>query len=116
MTPGQLDHLRTILQSRRQSILADRRSAEASARPVALDPSSVGRVSRVDALQGQTIALETQRRRAFELRRIEAALARIEDEAYGLCVECDEAIAYGRLEIDPATTRCIACASRAEQI
>ncbi len=115
MTPAQLARLRQVLESRQQALNADSRTAEASTRPVTLDQSSVGRVSRSDALQGQAMAIESQRRRALELRRIEAALARIDDEDFGQCVECDEAIAFARLEIDPATTRCIACASRAEQ-
>ena len=79
-------------------------------RPVTLDQSSVGRLTRMDALQGQAMAVETGRRRALEIRRIDAALKRIEDGDFGDCVACGEPIALARLELDPATAVCIDCA------
>lgn len=115
MTPERLKHFRELLVARQQELLADKKSAEESTRPVALDQSTIGRVSRSDALQGQAMAIESQRRRDLELRRIQIALARIDSDDFGLCVECDEEIAIGRLEIDPATTRCIDCAAEAER-
>ena len=65
----------------------------------------------MDALQVQAMALETSRRRAVELRRIAAALARIDEGDYGACLECGEEIAVRRLELTPAAPLCIACAS-----
>ena len=44
-------------------------SAE-SRKPVELDQTSVGRLSRMDALQGQAMQLETERRRDIERQRI----------------------------------------------
>jgi DnaK suppressor protein len=49
-------------------------------------------------------------RRAGEIRRIDAALARLDEGEYGYCVECGEPIAPKRLEIDPAVPRCAGCA------
>lgn len=45
-----------------------------------------------------------------ELRRIDAALARIEDGSYGVCVKCGEDIAPARLEALPDTPLCVNCA------
>ncbi len=84
-------------------------SAE-SRQPVELDQSRVGRLSRMDALQGQAMALEIARRRENEIRRISAALARIGDGEYGFCVTCGEDIAAKRLDLDPAAAVCIDCA------
>lgn len=70
--------------------------------PVTLDQSSVGRLSRMDALQGQAMAQATERRRATEIRRIEAALQRIEDGEYGYCVVSGDPIPRARLDLDPA--------------
>ena len=78
-----------------------------------LDQQRVGRLSRVDALQQQAMEEETGRRREHEITRINAALKRIEDDDYGFCTACDEPIAPKRLENDPATPLCIACAERA---
>ena len=79
-------------------------------RPVALDQQSVGRLSRMDALQSQAMAQGQSRRREARERVIRAALARIEEGEYGHCTECGEAIAPRRLELDPAVPTCIACA------
>ena len=86
----------------------DEDSAEARG-TVTLDQQSVGRLSRMDAMQGQQMALETERRRKRQLLEIEAALRRIDADEYGECLECGEEIASGRLDINPAVTRCIGC-------
>jgi len=114
MTNGDDDHgaIRQRLAARLDGL---RRSTETTAddrRPVELDQSSVGRLSRIDALQMQAMAQATERRRAQESVRIEAALKRIDDGDYGWCVTCGEAIAPKRLEADPTVPTCIDCASR----
>lgn len=78
----------------------------------ALDQTAVGRVSRIDALQLQHIALETARRREQRLSLIDAALGRIESGEYGFCLDCEEAIDERRLGVDPAALRCIRCAEK----
>ena len=80
---------------------------------VELDQTRVGRVSRIDALQAQQMALATERRRHAEVGKIDAALARIEAGEYGYCVTCDEPIDGRRLMQDPAAPLCIDCARRA---
>lgn len=115
MTPEQLEHFRQLLANQRQELLAIEHSARESTQPVTLDQASVGRLSRMDALQGQAMAIETQRRREIQSQLIQAALARIERGEYGLCADCEEEIALRRLETDPAAPLCIACAARQEQ-
>ncbi len=96
----------------RRSELADLSDMNAEARKtVMLDQQSVGRLSRQDALQQQAMANAQEARRVNELRRIDAALNRIDADDYGWCEECGEAIHKKRLEIDPTATHCAACAS-----
>ncbi len=95
-------------------LMALKAIGEEAASVVMLDQSSVGRLSRMDALQGQAMAQERVRRRELELKKIAAALQRIEKGDYGLCLECDEPIAQRRLEFDPAVGYCIACAGKRE--
>lgn len=83
--------------------------------PVELDPSRVGRLSRMDAMQVQAMSRETERRRRIELTRLRAALGRLDDGTYGECVECGEDIAGKRLDHDPGATVCIDCARSAER-
>ena len=49
-----------------------------------------------------------------EQRQIEAALQRIDDGSYGVCVDCGDDIAMARLEAMPTAVRCINCATAAE--
>jgi DnaK suppressor protein len=86
-------------------------SSEAT-KPVQLDQSMVGRLSRMDAMQGVEMAKEASRRRKQQLARIPVALERIASGHYGRCTLCDEDIVIGRLHIDPTYTRCISCADQ----
>jgi DnaK suppressor protein len=80
-------------------------------RPVELDQQSVGRLSRMDAMQVQAMAHATESRRQVRAQRIKAALARIAADEYGYCVECGEEIPAARLDIDPTTPRCVDCST-----
>jgi DnaK suppressor protein len=103
-----------IRQQLTERLAASRRSTETTAddrRPVELDQTSVGRLSRMDAMQMQAMAQATERRRVQEIARIEAALKRIDDGDYGWCVACGEEIAPRRLAADPTVPTCIRCAA-----
>jgi len=98
------------LAARRAELTAvDAESAGARA-TVELDQTRVGRLSRMDALQGQAMAQAQQRRRQVEIARIDAAIDRIHAGEYGWCLKCGEAIARARLESDPAAPLCVGCA------
>ncbi len=103
-----------LLQLQRQ-LQGLQETSEAAAGVVELDQTSVGRLSRMDALQGQAMSKETGRRRQLELQKIAAALRCIENGEYGDCLSCDEPIAPKRLVLDPAATLCIDCANKKEQ-
>lgn len=86
-------------------------STGADRAPVSLDQQSVGRLSRMDAMQGQAMAQASERRRQQRVVMIKAALARMEEGEYGYCQTCGEPISDGRLKADPTVPRCVACAS-----
>lgn len=81
---------------------------------VELDQAKVGRLTRMDAMQAQAMAQATGQRREQMLRKIEAALLRIDNDDFGICQVCEEPIPMKRLEFDPTATRCVDCASDAE--
>lgn len=110
MTPESFAHFRKLLEARRKEIKALSGAAAEKRKPVELDQQSVGRLSRQDALQQQAMANAQEARRAGELVKIDAALKRMDEDEFGYCVECGEPIAERRLEIDPTTAVCIACA------
>ncbi len=98
--------------ARRDDLRAHDLSAAGARAPVELDQTRVGRLSRMDALQGQAMAQEQQRRREAEILRIGAALKRIDDGDYGWCLKCGDAVARARLESDPAAPLCVDCAGQ----
>jgi DnaK suppressor protein len=100
------------LRVRRAELLHLTAAHEDESHPVEVDQSSVGRLTRMDALQSQAMAAEVERRRELELSRIQAALERLAQGEYGYCVSCGEPIAPRRLELDPATPLCLSCAER----
>lgn len=108
-------HFRQLLLHRQQQLRDLIAGSAETTRPVELDQSSVGRLSRMDAMQGQAMSLERERRNRRELTRIAAALHRIDNEEFGHCEACGENIARQRLEIDPTAILCIDCARRSEQ-
>jgi len=94
-------------------IIAD--TSKDSSQVVELDQARVGRLSRMDAMQAQAMSQAAERRREVMLRGIAAALARIDNDDYGMCRSCEEPINRQRLAFDPTATQCIDCASKAEQ-
>lgn len=78
---------------------------------VALDQQSVGRLSRMDALQHQAMALANQTQRNMAKIRAEAALKRIDEGEFGYCTDCGEDIPAERLALNPAAPRCVSCVS-----
>lgn len=102
--------MKARLEARRDELMQLAEAGAGARKPVELDQTRVGRLSRMDALQSQAMSLETERRRQLELRRIDVALAHIEEGEFGYCVQCGEPIAPKRLELDPTTPICIGCA------
>jgi len=100
------------LQARKAAVetQSDKTSGDRAA--VVLDQTSVGRLSRMDAMQQQAMATAQERSRMNELVRIEQAMRRISDDEYGYCITCGKEIAQGRLDADPAAPQCVTCASR----
>jgi RNA polymerase-binding transcription factor DksA len=91
LSSDQLDSLRHLLEEERTTQQA--RAVELRD-PVDLEPDLV------DVLLGRC-------NEAME--EIDAALARIQTGTYGSCLGCGARIPYERLEILPATDRCVAC-------
>ncbi len=102
---------RDLLLNEQRELEGLQSQTEEDRKPVDLDQQSVGRLSRMDSMQQQSMALAEERRRVFRLRQIDAALKRLDEGDFGICLNCDEPIAVKRLELDPAVSTCIKCAS-----
>jgi RNA polymerase-binding transcription factor DksA len=49
-----------------------------------------------------------------ELRDIEAAHERMRNGTYGICIDCNDAVAYERLAVYPTARRCVRCQQHRE--
>ena len=107
---------RKQLQQQRQEILDVLDSGKSAAGTVKLDQTSVGRLSRMDAMQSQAMLQEAARRREQSLRNIDVALSKIESGDYGFCEQCGEEISEKRLQFDPTVPYCLDCKSKLEQV
>ncbi len=110
MTSQELERFRKLLTDLREDLISTSEVRDETSGTVHLDQQSVGRLSRMDALQSQALAQAGKDRAEHQLRLIEAALKRIDNGDYGECLECGELINPKRLEIDPTTLYCIDCA------
>jgi DnaK suppressor protein len=110
-----LEYFRSTLLTLQRDLLAVSATGQEAAQRVELDQTTIGRVSRMDALRQQAMAQAAQQRRHIQLQRIESALQRLENGKFGLCMKCGEEIAKKRLDVDPTAPLCIACASGSPQ-
>lgn len=109
MDDAVIEQFRVQLQELKAELQANEETSRDSTMPVELDQTRVGRLSRMDAMQGQQMAREVARRRQRQLVRIEAALRRMDAGEFGACYVCGVEIDLRRLAADPASTRCIKC-------
>lgn len=99
-----LEQMLQELQDLRETTAEDRATVQ-------LDQQSVGRLSRVDAMQAQQMALAADRQRQVQIVRIQGALKRMDEGEFGYCAECGAEIPDKRLEADPSAHLCVTCAA-----
>jgi DnaK suppressor protein len=112
LSDSQLDELRAELDRQLKKLQRSMRTTNRALKPIQLDQSSVGRLSRIDNLQTQGLAAGLQAREQAKLGQILEALKRIEAGTYGTCVICGEPVAFERLMVFPEAPNCAACAGR----
>jgi DnaK suppressor protein len=81
---------------------------EESAEAVSPD-KSLGRLSRMEAMQDQQLILEARRRKKMQKVAVLSALQRIENNQFGDCIFCGKPISPERLEAAPESSTCVSC-------
>jgi DnaK suppressor protein len=102
-------HFRARIEAEQQELRMLSDAGRESRAPVVLDQQSVGRLSRMDAMQQQSMDLAREERRKARIAMLAAALRRLDEDEFGYCLACGEHISLQRLEIDPAVTLCVDC-------
>lgn len=105
MDEMQIDIFRQQLLQLRSELMSLSSTSDDAAKTVELDQSAVGRLSRMDAMRAQGMAIETKGRREHQLLRIEGALRRIAAGDFGVCLTCGEEINIRRLRVEEVPTR-----------
>ncbi len=109
MNQDKLEVFRSLIEKRIAEINEKLGSSDADTEPIAPDVA-IGRLSRLDSMQMQQMALSAKRRQQTELQNLQNALDRIAKKTYGNCALCRKEIAEARLEAQPDAFLCINCA------
>jgi len=117
LTAAQRGSLKSKLVARRNALRADIQ-AKLNTQD---DPALLGLRNRMEDIDDWAVAdLETAldvaevSRDAAELHEVDAALARIDGDTYGACLECGAPIPFARLDAYPMAARCIECQEQLE--
>ncbi len=110
LSGDQVAELREELERQLVRLERSMRVTEEAARPVQLDQTAVGRLSRMDAMQNQALTKNLQERELIKHALLIEALERLDAGTYGTCSECAGAIAFDRLFVYPEAPNCATCA------
>jgi len=108
LTDDELASLTTRLHAELARLRASIAGADERSETVELD-GSMGRLSRMDALQQQEMAMAQARQARVRIKSLAAALKRVENDDYGWCPDCGEPIGFRRLDARPEAPFCVAC-------
>jgi DnaK suppressor protein len=114
LSPEQMRELTNDLRGLEKQLRAAMEMSKDGAKPVDLD-EPIGRVSRMDAIQQQSMIASNRAASRARLGRVGEALAAIERGEYGACARCEEPIAFRRLKAKPESRLCVACQGASER-
>ena len=72
--------------------------------------NSIGRVSRMDAINNKSIVEAALRVAKEKMQQLETMQNKFKDPDFGMCNKCNKAIPFGRLMIQPQSKFCVICA------
>ena len=105
----QLAKYKEPIEQQLEELTAEDVLGQSAQKTVELNQQSVGRLSRMDALQSQAMAQEQQRRRDALKQALQAALRRLSEDEFGYFMECGGEIEEVRLLANPTVLKCMAC-------
>ncbi len=109
LTRVQLVELRAELERQLTRLKRSMKVTEEAARPVELDQTAVGRLSRMDAMQNQHLTKNLKEREEVKFALLNEALQRLESGTYGLCLQCAAEVGFDRLLVYPEAPACGQC-------
>ncbi len=113
LSEAQILELKHDLQALQNTLKKLLESSKDSTQAVAPD-RAIGRLTRMDAIQQQSMAKANRAAYQLRLQQAQQALRNIDEDDYGYCRRCDEDIGYRRLKAKPETPFCVKCQSASE--
>ena len=83
---------------------------EEKVKPIAPD-CGLGRLTRLEAMGEQDVNNKILDESRVRFTRLNNALQRIDTPLFGICIECEGEIGFGRMSIRPESVRCVECAN-----
>jgi len=108
------DTQKTTIKSKIKSelLFLDKEVAQLTAKTQPIAPDcSLGRLTREEMMIEQQIYLHSLDEAQIRINKLKFALSKIDKVEYGICLECEENIAYERLLLLPESSHCVACKS-----
>jgi DnaK suppressor protein len=99
-----VDNFRRLLEAK-----YDELSSTASSRDEIIIEAAADEMDRLQQQLGRDMAIRNLDRTSTLFKSIRAALDRIDDEMYGVCLRCEEPIAEKRLQAIPWASYCVRC-------
>ena len=108
LTDDQIAELGQLLRDARGELKQLLEMTREGTQTVELD-EPIGRLTRMDAMQQQSLSAANRRDHDLRRRQVQPALNLIERGDYGLCRRCEDPIGYPRLKARPESPYCIDC-------
>ena len=111
MTTGERQQLKAKIKIALQETNKKILHLEEATKPISPE-NSIGRISRMDAINNKSVAEAALRTAKKKRSNLEIALNKIDDPDFGNCTRCGKPIQAARLMFMPQSSRCIRCADR----
>lgn len=108
MTEEQIHELKATIEERIDQLETMIPGLEDASKPIAPD-SSLGRLTRMDAIANRGVSQAGLSETKETIRKLKEKLQQIDTESFGLCQQCNQEIAFARLQYMPETDRCVHC-------
>jgi len=109
LTPAQVEELQAELKRQLRRLEKSMKVTDEALKTVELDQTAVGRLSRMDSLQNQSLSKGLRDREVVQLSQIREALERVAQGTYGVCTVCGGSTPFERLFVFPEAPECADC-------
>ena len=110
MTPQQREQIKNKIIDDLAFLKKEIEALQEKTKPITPDVS-LGRLTRLEMIGEQQVNEHALQESKIRKNKLEYSLRKVNDKAYGLCIECEDEIPFERLLLLPESARCIECAS-----